>query len=116
MKGLERKVKSLIKREGKTPLYKEVCEMVLDNAIEYINAEDYLKSVIKYGCISGIVNELSCEYQIDRFYNKFKDDLLNLYVEYKKLHKDVRFTIKDLVYFGYEETIKEIANEIGLVY
>lgn len=112
MKGLERKVKSLIKREGKTPLYKEVCEMILDNVIEYNNPEDYLRSVIEYGCINGTVSELSYEFQIDRFYNKFKDDLLNLYTQ----DKAPIFTKRDLVWFGYEETVKEIAKEIGLNY
>lgn len=116
MKGLERKVKSLIKREGKTSLYKEVCEMILDNIIEYNNPEDYLISVIEYGCINGTVSELSYEFQIDRFYNKFKDDLLNLYTECVKLDKASILTKRDLVWFGYEETIKEIANEIGLNY
>ena len=88
--------------------------------------EDEITNVLEYGCVSGIVNELIYYYQTEAFFNRHKDEINELAHELsEELYGDKYSIYKNLQYkcskntlswFGFEETTRLIANELGIEY
>ena len=88
--------------------------------------EDEIINVLEHGCISGIVNELIYYYQTEAFFNRHKDEINDLahelseeiYGDKYSIYKNFQYECSKntLSWFGFEETTRLIANELGIEY
>lgn len=119
-------------KDGGTKLEKKVINVLLDQGNSE-DIEDYMKGVLNHGCVSGWVSELIYYSDTTEFFEKYKRDILNLLVESmdnsgfnspvelfgKKWEKEDP-TAEDtnnqnlLAWFGFEETVYRLANELDL--
>ena len=105
----------------------EVMEMLEGMAnMNSTTIEDEIINVLEYGCVSGIVNELIYYYQTEAFFNRHKDEINELAHELsEELYGDKYSIYNNMQYecskntmgwFGFEETTRLIANELGIEY
>lgn len=88
--------------------------------------EEEIINVLEYGCVAGIVNELIYYYQTESFFDRHKDEINELAHELsEELYGDKYSIYKNLQYecskntmawFGFEETTRIIASELGIEY
>lgn len=100
-----------------TPLKRVVIESLLDQD----DIKSYMSDILKYGCISGSVNGLIYFDDTKAFALKYFDDIVELYqCLADHLGNDISNPMLDnnplnwLAWFGYEETVRELANELKL--
>ena len=124
-----------LKDESENALTKIVCDYIInewDDEHEDKN-ENILLDVINYGCANGAVHWLTYSSDILKFYEDFKNEIYDLLVEtmdacgynnpadlfgdkwdntdplaFYESNKQL------LAFFGFEETIRNIANEFGI--
>lgn len=120
-----------LKEEG-TKLERKVINVLLDQGSSE-DIENYISDVLKHGCVSGIVNELIYYSDTIEFFNKYKRDIVNLLTEslestgYKspsdlfgdKWDDEDPLAEDDqnqnlLAWYGFEETVYRIANQLEL--
>ena len=77
--------------------------------------EDYIDNVLSYGCVSGCVSSLIYYEDTDKFFSQYYDEILEMVNELNIWH-GISFEINsnNLAWFAYEETLKEIATELGI--
>lgn len=114
-----------LKAEG-SKLTKKVISVLLDQGTTE-EIEDYMKGVLQHGCVSGWVTELIYYNDTVEFFNKYKKDIVNLLKEVgspaelfgDRWENDDPFAEDTnnqnlLAWFGFEETVYRIANELEL--
>ena len=105
---------------GTIALKCRVAQIALDHIDEYDDPEDYFKNVLQNGCQSGIVSELIYFYQTKEFFKDYCDDILDIYSTYveegliqqEPEHMDSNW----LAWFGFEEALRMIAEDLGIEY
>ena len=123
------------KNESDNALTKRVCDYIInewDDEHESDN-EKILLNIINYGCANGSVRWLVYTTDILKFYEDFKNEIYDLLVEIldscgcnspadlfgKNWDKYDPLAFYEpnkqtLAFFGFEETIRNIANEFGI--
>lgn len=98
----------------------ELTKAVIDDILENEGEEaSYMKDVLSHGCISGVVGGLIYYTDTHAFYDKHYDDIEAMRSEMLEHDIDVVESIGDndlknhLAWFGYEETVRKIADKIG---
>ena len=121
------------KKQSDNALVKYVCDYIISKWDNYDDKNDILLSVINLGCSSGIVGELVYYHDTLKFYEKFQYEIVSLLNECldscgcnspvelfgKNWDKRDPLAIEDnnknlLAWFGFEETIKNIANKFNI--
>lgn len=101
--------------EGANNLKKYVINDILehcDNDNEYIL--NYIKDVINYGCVSGIVSSLIYYSDTEKFFNEYSNEILEL-LDVKKEECEPykgKFNKNNLSWFAYEEICKQLYYSI----
>ena len=118
-----------IKNESDRALIRYVCGYVIEKWDKYDDKNDIFLDVMKYGCVSGIVEELTYCSQTKNFYETYKYEINEL------LFKSGWYNLADLfgkewdktdllalesnnknllAWFGFEETLRNIASNFNI--
>ena len=134
MKSLKSNLRDL-KKSTDNKLTKSVITNLLSLGYDNEDLLTHMQEILQHGCVSGVVNDLIYYSDTTKFYNKHKADIMAMLQEamqnqgvsspYEvfgdKFDKDDYF-IKDtqnqnlMAWFGYEETLYHICNELELEY
>ena len=119
MKFTKKALKELKTMEGfDDRLSKRVINDLLSTGLSTLELKDHINYIIKYGCYMKNINALNYYMDTIRFFNCYKEEILNLAKELDfnvDNNSQKRFTKeekKDLSWFAY----KEIARRIGIKY
>lgn len=129
IKLTDKKLRALI---GDNQLKKAVIEDIIDYAKDPEERFHYINNILNHGCISGTVGALIYYTDTTKFYQTHKEDIFNLAEE---LGNDIGYKgavelfaslngAKDVgsvdqeenlrAWFGFEEMVRIIANELGI--
>ena len=118
-----------IKNETNSKLTKYVCDYIIKNWDKYDDKKDIFLDVINCGCESGVCRDLVFYEQTKRFYEAYKHEINELlwkndFNNFADLFGgkwdpyDPLVLEEDnqnlLAWFGFEETIANIANMFGI--
>ena len=118
-----------IKNETNNKLTKYVCDYIIKNWDKYDDKKDIFLDVINCGCESGVCRDLVFYEQTKRFYEAYKheinellwksgfDNLTDLFGGKWDPYDPLVLEDDDqnlLAWFGFEETIANIANMFGI--
>ena len=118
-----------IKNESDNKLVKRVCRYVVSNWEYYNDKKDIFLSVMRDGCVSGACRDLIYYGQTKRFYEEYKHEINELIYkcDYTNLsdllgsdwdETDPLALEEDnqnlLAWFGFEETLTNIAFKFGI--
>ena len=110
---MKNKLMALLKKSSN-----ELEKYVLRDLLESDEPEGYLKDVLNFGCVSGMVNQLIYYDDTKKFFIKYIDEIDELRDDLEEsLGQPLK--IKSplynwLAWFGYEETLRKIAEKLGL--
>ena len=118
-----------IKNETVSGITKYVCDYIIKRWNDYDDKKDIFLDVMKFGCVSGVCRDLVFNEQTKRFYENYKHEINKLvyisdYDNLADLFGD-RWDPYDpliledenknlLAWFGFEETITNIAYKFGI--
>ena len=118
-----------IKNENNNALIRYVCGYVIDEWDNYEDKNDIFLDVMKWGCSSGVCRDLVYSSQTKNFYETYKHEINEL------IYKSGWYNLADLfgdkwdktdllvlennnktllAWFGFEETITNIAYKFGI--
>ena len=102
-------IESLKKWKEESKLTSEVIDIILDQIEEYEEPEDYFETVLKYGCISGVVPALMYYKDTEEFFDRHVDEILDLLNELKE-YGEIPFELNrnNLAWFAFEEIVRRI--------
>ena len=119
MKFTKKALKELKTMEGfNDRLSKRVINDLLSTGLSTLELKDHINYIIKYGCYMKNINALNYYMDTIRFFNCYKEEILNLAKELdfnidnssqKRFTKEEK---KDLSWFAY----REITNRIAIKY
>ena len=119
MKFTKKALKELKNMEGfNDRLSKRVINDLLSTGLSTLELKDHINYIIKYGCYMKNINALNYYMDTIRFFNCYKEEILNLAKELDfniDNNSQKRFTKeekKDLSWFAY----REITNRIAIKY
>ena len=119
MKFTKKSLKELKNMEGYNDrLSKKVINDLLSTGLSTLELKDHINYIIKYGCYMKNINALNYYMDTIRFFNCYKEEILNLAKELDfniDNNSQKRFTKeekKDLSWFAY----REITNRIAIKY
>ena len=118
-----------IKNETNSKLTKYVCDYIVKRWNDYDDKKDIFLDVIKFGCESGVCRDLVFYEQTKRFYETYKHEINSLL--WKSCFNNLADLFGDkwdpydplvleddnqnlLAWFGFEETIHNIACKFGI--
>ena len=118
-----------IKNESNNALTKYVCDYIVKRWNDYDDKKDIFLDVMKFGCVSGVCRDLVYYEQTKRFYETYKHEINELIYkcDYDNLadllgsdwdtHDPLALEDDNknlLAWFGFEETITNIALKFGI--
>ena len=117
MKKFSKKALNELKKteEFNDRLSKRVINDLLSTGLSTLELKDHINYIIKYGCYMKNINALNYYMDTIRFFNCYKEEILNLAKELDfnvDNNNQKRFTKeekKDLSWFAYKEIINRIA-------
>ena len=119
MKFTKEALKELKTMEGfNDRLSRKVINDLLSTGLSTLELKDHINYIIKYGCYMKNINALNYYMDTIRFFNCYKEEILNLAKEFDfniDNNSQKRFTKeekKDLSWFAY----REITNRIAIKY
>ena len=106
-------IESLKNMKEESKLTSEVIDIILDSIEDYNAPEDYFETVLKYGCVSGVVPALITYKDTEEFFNRHVDEILELLNEIKE-YGEITFELNrnNLAWFAFEETLNRIYNDL----
>lgn len=105
-------------QEKKTKSDNKLTIAVIDDILEYNETDEdilnYLKDVINYGCVSGIVSSLIYYTDTEKFFDDFSNEILELLdVKKEKCESyESQFSKNNLSWFAYEEICRQLYYSI----
>ena len=120
MKKFSKKALNELKKteEFNDRLSRRIINDLLATGLSTLELKDHINYIIKYGCYMKNINALNYYMDTIRFFNCYKEEILNLAKEFDfniDNNSQKRFTKeekKDLSWFAY----KEITNRIAIKY
>ena len=116
-----------LKHNSASPLYKRVCNYIIDRWNDYNDKKNIFTDVLYHGCQSGIVSELIYYTDTMRFYKQYRNEINELLYDTmnstglyspsdlfgEKWDKEDPLAQNDfnqnlLAWFGFEETLRKI--------
>jgi len=114
-----KKLKKLVTDYSNNELYRSVAESIIDEADGYENIQDWFNDLFSHGCISGMIGGLIYYEDTYKFFDTHYENIMDLVSEHADqgigvdLMKDGN--IKNTgAWFAYEETARQIAQDIGI--
>ena len=113
----------LIKRNLETMLLnsrglkKETLEIILSLIEDYEDYRTLFDDIMYKGCISGIIPHLIYYSDTEKFFDKYSDEILELYNDLLKKELGeiiIEWNKNNLAWFGFEVTAKNIAVELEI--
>ena len=75
----------------------------------------YIDNVLTYGCVSGCVSSLTYYHQTKDLFSKHFEEILEIAEQIKEeCDIDIELNANNLAWLAYEETVREIASELGI--
>jgi hypothetical protein len=126
-KTLRLKLKAIAKTMDET-----LKNEVISDALDSENIETYFSDLLEHGCVSGMISKLIYYSDTVKFYDKYENEIEDLLEEERKESGyENKFAMiaslngadnvgsidqeKNLLsWFAFEETARQLANEIGL--
>ena len=92
-----------------------VIDDILDNGESDDEILNYIHTVLNYGCASGCVSSLIYYYDTNKFFHKYSVEILAI-LDIINNDCGISFEINanNLAWLGYEETMEDIATELGI--
>ena len=116
MKFTKKALKELKTMEGfDDRLSKRVINDLLSTKLSTLELKDHINYIIKYGCYMKNINALNYYMDTIRFFNCYKEEILNLakelgfIIDNKSQKRFTKEEKKDLSWFAYKEIINRIA-------
>ena len=118
-----------VKNESDNALNRYVCDYVIKNWDSYEDKNDIFLDIMKWGCVSGVCRDLVLCEQTKRFYETYKYEINELLYKSgwnnladlfgKSWDKADPLALENnnknlLAWFGFEETITNIAYKFGI--
>ena len=102
-------IESLKKWKEESKLTSEVVDIILDKIEEYDDPQDYFETVLKYGCVSGVVPALMYYKDTEEFFDRHVDEILDLLNELKE-YGEIPFELNrnNLACLTFEEIVNRI--------
>jgi hypothetical protein len=117
-KTLKTKLKNIINQENGDTLKKYVAQYWLDDADDYDNTIDWYNNLMQGGCQSGFISSLIYYSDTHAFYNKYADDIDDILADYEDMTGEAIKVKGDrrnfYAWLGFEETARQIAQELGI--
>ena len=117
MKNLKVKIKKII-QESDNDLTKYVANYAINNYSNSEEIKNFFEDLMNHGCVCGMVGELIYYSDTHAFYDKFYSEIEELRQEYESSVGEQLLIKNDLknflAWFGFEETARNIADQIGL--
>ena len=106
-------IESLKNIKEESSLISEVIDIILDQIEEYEDPQNYFETVLKYGCVSGVVPALMYYKDTEEFFDRHVDEILDLLNELKE-YGEIPFELNrnNLAWFAFEETLNRIYNDL----
>jgi len=115
IKELKNKIITMIKDTNTTPLKKDV----LVDLYEEEDIKSYINDVLQHGCVSGAVTGLIYYEDTKDFFKRNSIDILQLLEDIEEeTGEQVKLQApyyNFLAWLGYEETLRNIAQELDLL-
>lgn len=96
----------------------DIEKYVIGDILEQDNPIQYIKDVLSHGCISGMVSGLIYYNDTQKFYIDYIDDIEELKEEMEdNLGEPLKIgtpVYNWLAWFGYEETMRKIADRLNI--
>ena len=116
MKKFSKKALNELKKteEFNDRLSKRIINDLLSTGLSTLELKDHINYIIKYGCYMKNINALNYYMDTIRFFNCYKEEILNLAKELGSVidnKSQKRFTKeekKDLSWFAYKEIVRRI--------
>ena len=120
------------KKESDNALTKYVCGYIINNCEKGESVSEFIESILNCGCESGIVGELVYYCDTLKFYKKFQHEIVDLLNNLlcdcgcstselfgDKWNKEDPLACEEhnqnlLAWFGFEETIRNIASKFNI--
>ena len=119
MKFTKKSLKELKTMEGfNDRLSRKVINDLLSTGLSTLELKNHINYIIKYGCYMKNINALNYYMDTIRFFNCYKEEILNLakelgfIIDNKSQKRFTKEEKKDLSWFAY----KEITNRIAIKY
>ena len=117
MKKFNKKALNELKKteEFNDRLSKRVINDLLSTKLSTLELKDHINYIIKYGCYMKNINALNYYMDTIRFFNCYKEEILNLakelgfIIDNKSQKRFTKEEKKDLSWFAYKEIINRIA-------
>ena len=93
-------------------------ETILEQDEDYM--QGWIEDLLQHGCVSGMVGALIYYSDTHAFFDKFYEEIEDLRTEYLEQGFDILANIGDsdlknqLAWFGFEEAVRKIADELGV--
>lgn len=113
-----KKLKAIVNDYSRTDLERNVATSIIDEIENGYHFESYVSDLMQHGCESGMVGGLIYYSDTHKFYDQHYEDIEDLRVEWKKstgeaLQPD-EYDLKNwFAWFAYEETVRNLSNELG---
>ena len=119
MTKLQKKLEAITTDYNKTDLEKHIAQELLDCGSDE-EIKSYTSDVMNHGCVSGTVSSLIYYNDTKAFYVKYMDDIHELYEDTTESIGEP-LTIGTpmfnwFAWFGYEETMRKLADELNIQY
>ena len=117
MKKFTKKALNELKKEKgfSNRVEKRVINDLLSTKLSTLELKDHINYIIKYGCYMKNINALNYYMDTIRFFNCYKEEILNLakelgfIIDNKSQKRFTKEEKKDLSWFAYKEIINRIA-------
>ena len=105
-----------IANNSDSEMFKYVALDVIDCYSDDNDIECHIKDILNHGCISGTVSSMIYYNDTRKFFEKHYDEIFELLEEYKYECGDIHFELNfnNLAWFGYEECVRQLANELEI--
>ena len=116
MKKFSKKALNELKKteEFNDRLSKRVINDLLSTGLSTLELKDHINYIIKYGCYMKNINALNYYMDTIRFFNCYKEEILNLakelgfIIDNKSQKRFTKEEKKDLSWFAYKEIVRRI--------
>jgi len=118
MKNTIKKLQEIADNIESSDLKTAVAESIISHLDGYDEPEQFFNDLFQGGCVSGFIGELIYYKDTYAFFDKYYSDIMDLVYEYKEQGIEVDLmkdnNIKNTgAWFAYEETARQIADELG---
>ncbi len=114
--SLECQLNNIIDQEPDT-IRAMVAQEALDAVSESYPIESWFNDLLSHGCICGMISSLIYYQDTAAFFNKYYEDIMWLKSEYEEstgLSMEIPHQVKNhLAWFAFEETARQIADELS---